>query len=163
MSRPTGAQLLLLAQTRIGEPYQFGVLVPKDDADYRGAFDCAEFASWLVYQIAGVLYGCAVVSPSTSPARADAYTGYWMRDSRLCGTRITVAEAMQIPGAFLLRAPGERRGHIAVSDGLMGTVEAHSRRRGVCADPAAGRGWTTGVLVPGLDYVLAGAKPAKET
>ena len=159
-ARPTGAQILALARTRIGEPYTFGASVPKNDSDWRGPWDCAEFASWLVYQTTRTLYGCAVTSHEIAPAQADAYTGYWARDARLKGTRIPIADAMRIPGAFLLRVPGERRGHIAVSDGLGGTVEAHSARRGVCEDTARGRLWTTGVLVPGIDYMTSGGVPA---
>jgi N-acetylmuramoyl-L-alanine amidase len=45
----TGAQLLALAETRIGEKY-VNVQVPKDNPKWHGPWDCAEFASWLVYQ-----------------------------------------------------------------------------------------------------------------
>ena len=50
----TGAQLLALAETRIGEKY-VNVQVPKDNRHWRGPWDCAEFASWLVYQATGKL------------------------------------------------------------------------------------------------------------
>ena len=54
---PTGNDLLKLAETRIGEKY-FNVLVPKDNPNWHGPWDCAEFASWVVYQKAKKLYGC---------------------------------------------------------------------------------------------------------
>lgn len=156
-ARPTGQQLLDLARAHIGEPYVWGAFAPKNDTNWVGPWDCAELGSWLTYQIAGILYG--VRSPTADPAdrvQADAYTGYWMRDARTRGLAIPVAEAMFMPGAFLLRSPAERRGHIAVSDGLGGTVEAHSTKRGVCASIVHGRVWTTGVLIPGIEYRAEG-------
>lgn len=151
MERPTGQMILDLARTKIGCQYVYGALADKTDPDEE-VFDCAEFASWLVYQVAGILYG--VRDKSGDPKKADAYTGYWARDCRLRGVGVTIREGMEIPGAFLLRSPGERRGHIAVSDGLGGTVEAHSTKLGVVASTAQGRVWTCGVLVPGIDYDL---------
>lgn len=153
--RPTGQQLLELARAHIGERYVLGAFAPKNAADWRGPWDCAELASWVVYQVSRILYG--VHSANDDPERADAYTGYWARDVRIRGTPVTVAEATLIPGAFVLRSPAERRGHIVVSDGLGGTVEAHSAARGVCASVLQGRIWTTGILVPGIDYAPPGA------
>lgn len=154
-ARPTGLQLVELARQHLGEPYLLGALVPKSRADWSGPWDCAEFASWVVYQEAGILYG--VESDQVEPNRADAYSGYWLRDARTRGTRITIEEAAKIPGAFLVRSPAERRGHVAISDGAGGTIEAHSRATGVCARTIAGRVWTCGVLVPGIDYAPTGA------
>ena len=54
---PTGSELLDLARRHIGEEYQ-NVRVPKNNANWRGPWDCAEFMSWLVFQCAGFLYGC---------------------------------------------------------------------------------------------------------
>lgn len=54
---PSGQGVVERARKHIGEDYKF-VNVPKDDASWRGPWDCAEFVSWLVYQEAGVLYGC---------------------------------------------------------------------------------------------------------
>lgn len=154
-TRATGRQVLALAREHIGEPYLLGALVPKNRDDWRGPWDCAEFASWVVYQVSGILYG--VERADVAPNMADAYSGYWMRDAKLRGTKVTIEEAAQIPGAVLVRSPAERRGHVAISDGLGGTVEAHSRATGVCARTIAGRVWTIGVLVPGIDYAPMGA------
>lgn len=148
--RPTGQAILDLARTRIGQRYVLGALVPKDRADWDGPWDCSELATWLVFQITGRLYG--VSDHNADPAIADSYTGFWARDCRLYGTAIPWPEAARIPGAFILRSPAERRGHIVVSDGLGGTVEAHSTARGVIAYTLGGRAWTTGVLPPGIDY-----------
>ena len=54
---PTGREMLELARQHIGEPYD-NVLVPKNNANWIGSWDCAEFMSWLVFQVGSFLYGC---------------------------------------------------------------------------------------------------------
>lgn len=128
----TGAEILRLAKTHIGERYVLGARAPKDNHTYFGPWDCAEFASWLVFQASGLLFGCE--DDDEAPATADAYTGAWGHDVRTIGKLITVAAAAGTPGSFLLRHPiGAKFGHVAVSDGRGGTVEARSSRGGVCA------------------------------
>lgn len=147
----TGSAIVALAKTRIGEKY-VNVLVPKDDPNWHGPWDCAEFASWLVYQVAGVIYGCT--NDNDPPHTADAYTGAWKTDAQTKGKMVSVAEAAGTPGAFLLRyppAPGEM-GHIVVCDGQGGTIEAAGTAKGIVAGKVNGRRWDTGVLVPGIDY-----------
>lgn len=148
---PSGNGILANARKHIGEDYDHD-LVPKDDPDWKGPWDCAEFASWLVYQEGNLLYGCA--AGASEPARAEAHTGFWKRDSAAIGRRISVEDAAATPGAVLLRFPpkGEPMGHVAISDGRGGTVEAMSRKAGVRAGKAAGRHWDTGVLIPGFTY-----------
>lgn len=147
----TGKQLLELARAHIGEPYRLGACVPKDDAQWRGPWDCAEFVSWLVYQLTGTLCGCA--DNAAKPAYADAWTGHWARDAESLGKRIPVEQAAFIAGAVVLRIPAaEATGHIVVSDGEGGTVEAHSTRRGVITSTLANRRWDFGVLVPVIEY-----------
>lgn len=148
---PTGREMLDLAGTRVGERY-VNVLVPKNNPNWHGPWDCAEFMSWLVFQAGGFLYGC--VNDNGNPATTEAYTGAWQSDSRRLGRRIPWQSAAATVGAVLLRyppAPG-RMGHIAVSDGAGGTVEAKGRAFGVVRDTASGRDWDTGVLVPGFSY-----------
>ncbi len=148
---PTGSAMVELARQHIGEEYQ-NVLVPKNNANWRGPWDCAEFMSWLVFQEADLLYGCT--DNEANPALAEAYTGSWRADAKNRGKKIAVSKAAAIVGGFLLRfppAPG-RMGHIAICDGLGGTVEAKSRAEGVVADTVRGRRWDTGVLVPGVTY-----------
>jgi putative peptidoglycan binding protein len=148
----TGQQILDLAAPHVGEAYLFGAVVAKDNPNWHGPWDCAEFASWCVYQAAGTLYGCS--NDKAKPSLADAYTGYWARDAKDLGQRITVAVAARTPGAAVLRVPvaGQVIGHIVISDGQGGTVEAHSTNRGVIRDILDGRRWDMGVLVPGIDY-----------
>ena len=60
---------------------------------------------------------------------------------------------MRTPGAAVLRSPQPgATGHIAISDGRGGTVEAHSARDGVIASTISGRRWDTGILVPEIEY-----------
>ena len=153
---PTGDGILARARAHIGEKYEHGI-APKDDPDWKGPWDCAEFASWLVFQESGVLYGCP---DDVAPAKSDAYTGRWQEDSARKGLRIPVEQAAATPGAMLLRYPpsGGGMGHIAVSDGRGGTVEAMGRRYGVLKGQVAGRRWDTGVLVPGVDYAASGRR-----
>lgn len=152
----TGAQLLALAETRIGEKY-VNVQVPKDNPNWHGPWDCAEFASWLAYQKVAMLYGCT--NDSDNPALADAYSGAWVRDVTN-GTLIptTQAEANETPGTVLIRkppAPG-KMGHIAISDGRGGTVEAAGINLGVRRDRIEGRLWNYVAKIPGLTYSTTG-------
>lgn len=152
---PTGEELLALAKTKIGQKYVLGAMAPKDDKNYKGPWDCAEFTSWLVFQIANKLYGC--YSNVGNPAKADAYTGYWKRDATQLGKIITLAEAAKTPGAAVLRAAVDgQMGHIVISDGKGGTVEAHSTKMGVIASTLSGRRWDYGILVSGITYTKAG-------
>jgi len=147
----TGEALLKLARRHVGEKYILGSLAPKNNPNWTGPWDCAEFASWLVFQSAGILYGCE--DDQGDPASANAYTGFWGRDANSKGTRIALDQAARTPGAAVLRVPqAGATGHIVISDGLGGTVEAHSSKRGVIAHKLAARRWDTGILVPGITY-----------
>ena len=72
----TGQDCLNLAQTKIGQKYVFGVDVPTNNPNWDGPWDCAEFVTWVVYQVSGKLYGCV---DNHNPANCDAYTGAWAR------------------------------------------------------------------------------------
>ena len=69
------------------------------------------------------------------------------------GKIITVDQAAKTQGAAILRVPAVGlTGHIVVSDGNGGTVEAHSHADGVINSVINGRRWDFGILVPGFDY-----------
>lgn len=149
----SGAGLLKRALEHIGEKYENALAaVPKDDPNWKGPWDCAEFVSWLVYQEAGILYGCT--DDKASPSKAEAYTGAWKTDVERLGKRVSVEEAAGTVGGIVLRYPPGPglKGHIAVCDGKGGTVEAKSERYGVIADTVSGRQWHTGILIPGITY-----------
>lgn len=150
-SGPTGSAMLQLALTKVGQEYK-NIQVPKDDPNWSGPWDCAEFASWLVYQVAKTLYGC--VDDDAPPAQADAYTGAWKRDMEARGRQVTIEEAASKAGGILLRFPPKTggMGHIVLCDGVGGTVEAMSTRYGVTRGKVEGRSWDAGILLPGFTY-----------
>jgi N-acetylmuramoyl-L-alanine amidase len=149
---PTGNDLLKLAETRIGEKY-VNVLVPKDNPNWHGPWDCAEFASWVVYQNVGKLYGCT--DNKGTPATTEAYSGAWVRDA-MNGTLSTtnIATANNTPGVILIRKPPlpGKMGHVAISDGNGGTVEAAGVGLCVRRDDVEGRLWPFYGLVPEVTY-----------
>lgn len=153
---PTGRDLVELARKHLDEEYKF-VDVPKDDPNWHGPWDCAEFVSWLVYQQAGVLYGCE--NDKGDPHTANAWTGFWKRDLLSRGIDVSVEKAAATVGGILLRFPPNvpgKYGHIVVSDGQGGTIEAMGRAYGVKAGKVAGRQWHAGILLPEFSYDAAG-------
>lgn len=157
----SGRTVLPIAEAHEGESYVLGARVPMDNAAFHGPWDCAEFVSWCVYQAYGVLFG---VRPS-NPQTADAYTGYWTDDALASHATVAVNQALNTPGAILLRRPrsqgsGHAIGHIAISRGDGTTVEARGARYGVViARDAASRPWDYGVLVPGVEYTAGAGQP----
>lgn len=154
----TGDGLLRRAKAHLGEQY-VNRQVPKDDPDWKGPWDCAEFVSWVVFQETGKLFGC----DDKPPKEADAYTGFWKRDV-LNGAvkRVSVDEAAATPGGILLRYPPSPKvmGHIVFCDGKGGTVEAMGKAHGVAAGRVQGRRWDAGALIPGVDYAgVAAVEP----
>jgi N-acetylmuramoyl-L-alanine amidase len=151
-----GEEIYNLAIKHQGERYHLGSVVPKDNSRWSGPWDCAEFVSWCVYQVSEILYGCD--NDSGDPGSADAYTGYWGNDARKKGKIISVKEAANIKGAAVLRLSNssQKVGHIVISDGKGGTIEAHSTNRGVIKNTLSGRRWDMGILVPGIDYESTG-------
>jgi len=151
-------EMIDLLKTKKGQVYSFGAIAPKDDTDYAGPWDCAEFASFGIYQALNKLLGCD--NNAGKPATADAYTGYFGRDvKRGLLKMISIDEAKRTPGAFVLRlAAGSKIGHIAPCKGDGGTIEAASKALGVCELLVDKRRWDYGFVVPGLvayDYKAA--------
>lgn len=147
----TGTDIVKLAKTRIGDRYVYGAFVPKDDPN-ANVFDCAELCSWAYYQVSQILFG---TSNHKDPKTADAWTGFWKIDGGNSerGKLIPVADAAAIPGAAVLRiGTNQASGHIVLSDGSGGTVEAHSTASGVIASTLDNRRWSTGILVNGVEY-----------
>lgn len=146
-----GEKMLRLAETRIGEKY-VNVCVPKNNKNWQGPWDCAEFMSWLVYQVGGFLYGC--VDDKGNPATVEAYTGAWKADSQRLGKRVPWKVAATTVGGILLRYPPGpgMMGHIVVCDGEGGTVEAMGSAYGVRRGKVSGRHWDTGIFLPKFSY-----------
>ena len=154
---PTGNELLKLAETRIGEKY-VNVLVPKDNPNWHGPWDCAEFVSWVIYQKVGKLYGCT--DNKGNPATTEAYSGSWVRDAQNGSLKPTDATtANSTAGVILIRKPPMpgKMGHVAISDGNGGTVEAAGTGLGVRRGKVEGRLWHFYTLVPEVVYTSTGA------
>ncbi len=152
----TGSDLISLARPHVGEAYFFEVMVPKDNANWKGPWNCSEFISWVVFQSAGLLYGCD--RDFGDPATAHAFTGYWERDARALGEIISIDAAARTPGAAVLRIPPPGSiGHVVLSDGNGGTIEAHSKHDGVIAWTLNNRRWDMGILVSGISYTQGAA------
>lgn len=149
----TGNDIIQKANKHLGEKYILGSLAPKNNPDYKGPWDCAEFVSWVIYQVTGKLYGCADNQSQHLPS-ADAGTIYWVRDCKENFVKtISITEARNTPGAILLRVAGEGQdGHIVISLGNGKTIEAHGHADGVVNNVTDGRRWTYGILIPGINY-----------
>src|SRR5260370_7239745 len=147
-----------MAREGIGEEYVLGVLVPENNSAWTGPWDCSEFASWVVFQTSATLYGCD--RDFGNPANADAFTGYWDRYAKSLGQIISIEQAARTPGAAVLRIPQTgATGHIVISDGTGGTVEAHSSKDGVIKSALANRRWDMGILVPEIAYTQGSVVP----
>lgn len=156
----TGEDLLKLAETRIREKYA-NVLVPKDNPNWHGPWDCAELASWVVFQEVGKLYGCT--DNNGNPATTEAYSGAWSRDASDGTLQVTDKKtANTTAGLILVRKPPMpgRMGHIAISDGQGGTVEAAGVGLGVKRGKVEGRLWHFYTQIPDITYNSTGATVA---
>ncbi|MBC8026485.1 MAG: peptidoglycan-binding protein [Steroidobacteraceae bacterium] len=64
--------------------------------------------------------------------RADAFTDFWFDQAHAANAVIPVEVAARTVGAFVVRKPMPGKiGHIVISDGKGGTIEAHSSETGV--------------------------------
>jgi len=143
---PSARSLVSLLLPHRGERYVFGALAPKENAAYRGPWDCAEFVAWGIYQATGQYVGCR-------GRRQNAYTGFFAQDLPRLGTAISEEEAAELIGAIALRPPRRGRiGHIAVSRGGGRTIEAAGSRLGVTSLSMSGRGFTEFYTLNSLTY-----------
>jgi N-acetylmuramoyl-L-alanine amidase len=150
-STANGETVLENAANHVNEKFVLGVLVPKNNAEWKGPWDCAEFVSWVVFQTASILFGCD--RDFGDPASADAFTGFWERDAKNLGQIVPIEQGARTQGAAILRLPQlGATGHIVISDGLGGTVEAHSSKDGIIRSTLNGRRWDMAILVPGITY-----------
>lgn len=147
-----GIDLIPFAKGLVGRKYLLGAYVPKNNQEYKGSFDCAEFISYILYQKFNILYGTELNTFSRKLSD-DAYTGYFDRDANKKGNIISINQSARTPGALLLRVGiGSSIGHIALSQGNGKTIEAHSTKYGVCESKVDGRRWSYGILIPGIQY-----------
>jgi len=145
----SGKDILKAAERHLGEAYVLGTPVNYDDPDYAGPWDCAEFASWCFWTAAQIRFGMR-----KEGSKWGAYSGHWATDAEKNKVAIRPSEAAWVAGAVLVRIPVSKviSGHVALSDGDNGTVEAMGAKYGVTRGKIARRAWDLGVLVPGIDY-----------
>ena len=99
----TATDVFDLAIKHLGEPYVLGARAPMGNSKWRGPWDCAEFASWCLFQGTGVLFG---VMPRNNPVAADAFTGFWADQAREAARR----RAHRNRGTYRRRLPGAQAG-----------------------------------------------------
>jgi hypothetical protein len=147
----TSNDFVKLANRHIGEAYILGALAPKNNAKWKGPWDCAEFVSWLAFQTTGLVLGCT--NNNDDPAKADAFSGAWARDAATAQRPISMGQAKATPGAVLVRKPALGGiGHVSISQGDGTTIEAHSAKKGVCNQEVDGRRWDLAMLIPLIVY-----------
>lgn len=148
---PTADELVKMAMQHVREPYDFGADVPLDKKNYSGPWDCAEFASWLVYQLTNRLMGCT--NNSAPVNKAEPYSEGWARDGEKSGSTLTETQAANVRGAILVRKPRHGKpGHVSISRGDGTTIEAMDSANGVAVGKVLGRRWDVCFKVPGIDY-----------
>jgi hypothetical protein len=146
---PLARDLVRVLLPHAGEQYHLGSLVPKEDAAYRGPWDCAEFVAWGIYQVTRQYVGCR-------GRRHDAWTGYFAEDLPRFATSIPENEAVELIGAIALRPrTAQRIGHIAICRGAGRTIEAADSRRGVASLSMRNRGFTQFYTLNSLVYDYA--------
>ncbi len=147
-----GKDVIEVGSKHLRERYVFGAHVPLDNPSWTGPWDCAEFTSWCAYQAYGLVFGAG---HPRKIAAADPYSGYWFSEAKKYATIVSWRDALRIPGAALIRAPGSgRTGHVAfaLGDGKR-TLEARGAQFGVgIFDGVERRTWSIGCLLPGVDY-----------
>jgi N-acetylmuramoyl-L-alanine amidase len=147
----TGKDLTAEAIKHVSEEYVFGADVPFDNPAYKGPWDCAEFCSWITYQIAGIVVGC---EDNTKPiTKLEPYSGGWYRDGMSASRKVPYNVAVSTPGAVFVRKPiAGRAGHVAFSQGNGKTIEAMDSRRDVTESSPEHRVWNVCFLIDGVDY-----------
>lgn len=137
----TGEYLVRCALNHVGEAYQLGAAADLDDPHYAGPWDCADFVSWCVVQTYGVKLG---LTPAGHP-----YSGAWISWAEDPAHALALEQAYDTPGAILVRrAHHYGAGHVAISDGEGGTIEARGARYGVVRAKGRGRVWDLGGVIP---------------
>jgi peptidoglycan hydrolase-like protein with peptidoglycan-binding domain len=156
MAHWKGEDIIEIARPHLGEKYVFGARAQLTNPNYRGPWDCAEFATWCAYQAYDLVFGAS----NKNPRKADPYSGQWYVDGKNENALIAAEEALQTPGAIIGRRPNSMDievGHVAISLGGGQTIEARGKRYGVVTVDSANRPWNFGVLIPGVEYQRSGS------
>jgi N-acetylmuramoyl-L-alanine amidase len=146
-------QLLALADRHLKEPCKVGAFAPPDNSNWKGPWDSAGFASWLVFQTTGSLLGCS----ANNLADAEPHAAAWARAARSKVLGISLEKAKGLAGAVLIRRPVRNGiGHVALSRGDGTTIEAHSESVGIVYEQVDGRRWDLAMRIPFVRYLETG-------
>ena len=109
-----GKDVLDVGLTKVGQTYDLKANISLNDPYAKEPWDCAEFASWCVYQAyEGMRFGFA---PVKDIAYAEPFSGSWYAQALKHAKIISIKDALAIPGAVLLRKAGlggTEFGHVA--------------------------------------------------
>lgn len=156
MAQWEGENIIDIARPHLNEKYVFGARAQLTNPNYKGPWDCAEFATWCAYQAYDLVFGAS----NKNPRKANPYSGQWYIDGKNENALIAAEEALQTPGAIVGRRPNTMDievGHVAISLGGGKTIEARGRRYGVVTVDSMNRPWNFGVLIPGVEYQRSGS------
>lgn len=140
------------ALAQAGDAYQLGAEVALSDPNPK-VFDCSELVEWACAQ-AGV-----------QPKMPD-LTWNQQQHCQQYGLLIGLEQAYSTRGALLFRHRDDngnpvsdmstfpKSAHVAISLGNGRTIEAMDKDNGVREGNARRDSWTTGALIPGVDYSL---------
>lgn len=95
----TGENILQLAEKHPGEHYILVAQVSKNNASWKGPWDCAELVTWIIYQTSAKFYECN--NSLGNPDLRGAYTGYWRDHAEKTGKINALQQAIKIPGAAI--------------------------------------------------------------
>lgn len=141
-----GSALVREAERHLGEAVAKGTRPRFEAEGFRGPWDAAGFASWLVYRVSGGVYGCVTWDATLDELAPDAAA--WARDAAELGETVFPHEAG--PGTFLVRRPTARDpGLVALVDDR-GTLIAAERGR-IARRPRTGP-FDLAVRVPPVPY-----------
>jgi N-acetylmuramoyl-L-alanine amidase len=88
-----GKEIIPIATIHVGERYVLGARAPVLNPNWKGPWDCAEFATWCAYQAYQIYFGGEPPDPRTG----DPYTGAWWDQSVRSGLQIGVAHRTPPP------------------------------------------------------------------
>lgn len=144
--------VLRFALAQAGDAYQLGAEASSGDANPT-VFDCSELVEW------------ACARAGVQPKMPD-LTWNQQLHCQQHGLLIGIEQAYATRGALLFRhrdgagnavsdmSKFPSSAHVAFSLGNGRTIEAMDPKNGVCEGNARRDSWTTGALIPGVDYGL---------
>ena len=109
----TSNDLVKLANKHLNETYILGAFAPKNNANWKGPWDCAEFVSWLMFQTTGLLLGAPTITTTRRRPMPFQVRG---RARAASQQPYILGQGKGTAGAVLVRKPAPGGiGHVAIS------------------------------------------------